>query len=287
MLAYALACRARVDAGLGRDECRQLVERAVELGAGRIGAVVAYAFSALGLLELAQGRNEDAVRILDGLAGEAETRGLREPSVVQWAPDLVEAYIRSGRRDDAERALTPFEALAEATGRTWARAASARCRGLLADDGDYQPAFEEALTLHGLTTTPFELARTQLCFGERLRRGRRRADAREPLRHALETFEQLSARPWAERARTELAATGETARPRNANAADELTPQELQIALVVANGATNKEAGAALFLSPKTIESHLSRVYRKLDVRSRTELVRRLVSEGAIAGRAA
>jgi DNA-binding NarL/FixJ family response regulator len=130
---------------------------------------------------------------------------------------------------------------------------------------------------------PFELARTQLCFGERLRRGRRRADAREPLRHALETFEQLSARPWAERARTELAATGETARPRNANAADELTPQELQIALVVANGATNKEAGAALFLSPKTIESHLSRIYRKLDVRSRTELVRRLAREGAIA----
>jgi DNA-binding CsgD family transcriptional regulator len=283
MLAYALACRARVDAGLGRDECRQLVERAVELGAGRIGAVVAYAFSALGLFELAKGRNEEAVRILDGLAGEADARGLREPSVVQWAPDLVEAYARSGRRDEAERALKPFEALAEATGRTWAQAASARCRGLLAADADYQPAFEEALTLHGLTTTPFELARTQLCFGERLRRGRRRADAREPLRHALETFEQLGARPWAERARTELAATGETARPRNANAADELTPQELQIALVVANGATNKEAGAALFLSPKTIESHLSRVYRKLDVRSRTELVRRLVREGAIA----
>jgi DNA-binding CsgD family transcriptional regulator len=287
MLAYALACRARVDAGLGRDECRQRVERAVELGAHRIGAVVAYAFSALGLLELALGRNEDAVRILEGLAGEADARGLREPSVIQWSPDLVEAYVRSGRRDDAERVLAPFEALVAATGRTWAQAACARCRGLLADDAGYEPAFEEALKLHVLTPTPFELARTQLCFGERLRRRRRRADAREPLRRALESFEQLGAAPWAERARTELAATGETARPRNANAADELTPQELQVALVVANGATNKEAGAALFLSPKTIESHLSRVYRKLDVRSRTELVRRLVREGAIEDQAA
>ncbi len=284
MLAYALACLARVQAGLGRDECRALVERAVALGAHRIGAVVAYALSALGLLELGRGRNEEAARILEGLAGETEARGLREPSVVQWGPDLVEAYARSGRRGDGERALAPFEALAAATGRTWAQAASARCRGLLADDASFESAFEEALTLHGRTTTPFEVARTELCLGERLRRARRRADAREPLRRALETFEQIGATPWAERARGELAASGETARPRDATAADELTPQELQVALVVANGATNKEAGAALFLSPKTIESHLSRVYRKLDVRSRTELVRRLVSEGAITG---
>jgi DNA-binding CsgD family transcriptional regulator len=283
MLAYGLACRARVEAGLGRDDCRPLVERAFELGARTIGGVVGYALSALGLLELGLGRNEEAVRILEGLAGEAEARGLREPSVVQWAPDLVEAYVRAGRRTDAEQALAPFEALAAETHRVWAQAASARCRGLLADDAAFESAFEGALSLHARTTTPFELARTELCFGERLRRGRRRADARAPLRRALATFEQLGSSPWAERARAELAATGETARRRDANAAEELTPQELQVALVVANGATNKEAGAALFLSPKTIESHLSRVYRKLDVRSRTELVRRLVNEGAIA----
>jgi DNA-binding CsgD family transcriptional regulator len=156
---------------------------------------------------------------------------------------------------------------------------------MLADD-EFGDAFDEALSWHSRTTTPFELARTELCLGERLRRARKRADARAPLRAALETFESLGATPWADRARAELAATGETARRRDAYAAEELTPQELQVALVVANGATNKEAAATLFLSPKTIESHLSRIYRKLDVRSRTELVRRLVSEGAIADRA-
>ena len=93
--------------------------------------------------------------------------------------------------------------------------------------------------------------------------------------------------PWAERARVELAASGETARRREASAAEQLTPQELQVALIVAQGATNREAGAALFLSPKTIETHLGRVYRKLGVRSRTELARKLASDGALVAAAA
>jgi DNA-binding NarL/FixJ family response regulator len=119
---------------------------------------------------------------------------------------------------------------------------------------------------------PFERARTELCYGERLRRARRKSDARHHLELALRTFEELGARPWAGRARSELQALGIRV-PRRASATElELTPQELRVALAVREGATNREASAALFLSPKTIEAHLSSIYRKLGVRSRTEL---------------
>jgi DNA-binding CsgD family transcriptional regulator len=130
---------------------------------------------------------------------------------------------------------------------------------------------------------PFEQARTELCWGERLRRDRRRAEACTQLRSALATFEQLGATPWAERARAELRAAG--ARPRRRadwSAARELTAQELQVALTIAQGLTNPEAAVALFLSRKTIEFHLGNVYRKLGLRSRTELTRRLATTGAL-----
>jgi DNA-binding CsgD family transcriptional regulator len=191
------------------------------------------------------------------------------------------------RRNDAELALEAFDHLARKTERVSALAAASRCRGLLAAEDAFQAEFEKALDLHAAAKMPFERARTELCLGERLRRARRRAHARAPLRSALETFERLGAAPWSERARSELAASGETARRRDPYAADELTPQELQVALLVARGATNREAGASLFLSPKTIEAHLGRVYRKLHVRSRTELAHLLGSEGALAGAAA
>ena len=117
---------------------------------------------------------------------------------------------------------------------------------------------------------------TQLAFGERLRRARNRVLARQQLRAALETFEHLDAEPWAERARSELAATGETRRRRDPATVDELTPQELQIALLLASGKTTREAAAALFLSPKTVEYHLRHVYLKLGIHSREELARAL-----------
>src|SRR6185436_877664 len=125
----------------------------------------------------------------------------------------------------------------------------------------------------------FERARTLLCLGERLRRARQRADAREPLKEALETFERLGARGWAERTRTELRATGQASARRAETAAEQLTPHELQIALLVAQGMTNREAAAALFLSPKTIEYHLGQIYRKLDVRGRAQLARFMAME--------
>ncbi len=123
-----------------------------------------------------------------------------------------------------------------------------------------------------LTPDVFEEARTRLAFGGYLRRARQRTRARPELRAAIEAFDRLGAEPWAALAGAELAATGETARRRSAHTLDELTPQEFQIALILAGGKTTREAAAALFLSPKTIEYHLRHVYRKLDIRSREEL---------------
>jgi class 3 adenylate cyclase/DNA-binding CsgD family transcriptional regulator len=282
-LSFSLVCLARVEAAQGREEdCRGHVAEALQLTAFGIGAVIGYAESTLGLLELGLGRPREAIGPLEQLADQARRHRLAEPGVIQWAPDLIEAYVRAGRPHDAVPELDRFESQARASRRTWALAAAARCRGLIAGEDEFEGAFAEALERLAGSPTPFERARTELCLGERLRRGRRRSDAREPLRRALETFERLGAAPWAERARTELRASGETARRGDPSAAEQLTPQELQVALVVGRGATNKEAGAALFLSEKTIEAHLGRIYRKLGIRSRTELASRLVSEGAL-----
>ena len=125
----------------------------------------------------------------------------------------------------------------------------------------------------GENIRPFELARTQLCFGERLRRSRRRKDAREHLTQAWETFTHLRADPWAHRAAREIEATGRSAPVPIAHSTDRLTPQELQVAMSVAAGATNRQAANELFLSQKTVEFHLSAIYRRLALRSRTELV--------------
>jgi DNA-binding CsgD family transcriptional regulator len=147
-------------------------------------------------------------------------------------------------------------------------------RALLAPSDAFETWFDDALRLHGRTRDAFETGRTRLVYGARLRRTRKRIRARTELRGALEIFEHLGARPWADQARAELAATGETARRRNASTLDQLTPQELQIAQLLADGQTTREAAAALFLSPKTVEYHLGHVYRKLAIRSRQELVR-------------
>jgi DNA-binding CsgD family transcriptional regulator len=190
--------------------------------------------------------------------------------------------VRTSRGSEAEAMLVSFDRSQLASVPLFS-AHAARCRGLLADGDGFESHFLRALDLHTQVESPFALARTRLCYGERLRRAGRRVDAREQLRAALQTFELVSARPWAERARRELRASGETLRRREPDDAEPLTPQELQIALQVAEGRSNKEAGAALFLSHKTIEFHLSRVYRKLDIRSRAELIRLLAREPTVA----
>ena len=164
-------------------------------------------------------------------------------TVVQLRPDLVEAYVRAGRREEAEAMLARLET---DTGGAplLRRAAAARCRGLLAPDEEVRAAFEAALALSDELPMPFEKARTQLALGERLRRAKQRAEAREPLTAALDAFERLGARPWAERARTELRATGGPAGTRRTQAAaEQLTPHELQIAVLVEPGHDEPRGG--------------------------------------------
>ncbi len=280
-LSFALAGLARIEAAQGRgDDCRLHVREALDLAEGGVGAgaAVVYAAAADGLLALGQGRIEDAIPPLTRVAEEVKAHGLVLPTVLHWAPDLIEALARAGRRDEALALQAEFEAAAELSLGAWAIGAAARCRGLLAEDG-FEDDFARAIELHDALGAPFDVARSQLCLGERLRRNRQRKEARAVLRSAIDRFERLGAVPWAERANAELRASGEIVQPGAVIATHELTPQELQVALAVAQGATNKEAGAALFLSPKTIEAHLGRVYRKLGIRSRTELAALLARE--------
>jgi DNA-binding CsgD family transcriptional regulator len=280
LLSHSLAALARVEAGMGQEpQARRHIREGLELATRFQGeAISAYHHAALGALELALGRVPEAIEALE--ACDRATRRIEvQPAIVQAAPDLVEAYVRAGRRDDAAEALARLEEGAERTGSAWARAAAARCRGLLAPDAELRARFEEALKLVEAVPMPFERARTQLALGERLRRAKQRAEARPPLQEALDAFERLGARPWAERARTELRATGQSSGRRSETAAEQLTPHELQIALLVAQGMTNREAAASLFLSPKTIEYHLGQIYRKLDVRGRAQLARLMAME--------
>jgi DNA-binding CsgD family transcriptional regulator len=274
-LGLSVAQLALVEAVLGRaDDCRGHAREAFEIASRwDIGAVADFASGALGLLELGEAHFDEAIAVLEAIGRRAMDAGVGQPTVVPWARDLAEAYIRSGRDDDAIGTLATLAEQAQHTGSRSARAAVSRCRGLMADGNDELDAhFAEAMDWHAQVGDAFERARTELCFGERLRRSRRPSEARAWLRTAAATFDSLDARAWAQRARAELAATGERARARTPAAAEELTAQELQVALAVAGGATNNEAAAALFVSPKTVEAHLSRIYRKLGLRSRTQL---------------
>ena len=149
-------------------------------------------------------------------------------------------------------------------------ALAARGLALVASE-NFDPHFESALTYHEHAATPFQTARTMLAYGSRLHRARRRVEAREQLRAALQIFEGLGAEPWIQRTNSELTASGGIKREAVADP-DELTAQEIRVARAVAEGATNKQVAATMFLSPKTIDFHLGRVYRKLGIHSRTEL---------------
>jgi len=271
-LSIALVIAARLHAATGDEEAaRAEVERAFEVAEPpAYGSPVGWGNATLGFLELALDRTAEAIVELEQAEQVLEIAGLEDPVAVPWAPDLVEAYSRAGRDDDARRVVSKLAAQAERSGTPLAVALASRCEGLVAEAG-FEDAFERALDLHAEAGSPFEHARTLLAFGSRLHRARRRADARERLREALETFERLGATPWAERAQAELRAAGAVKRAPVGDP-DELTAQEARVALAVARGATNREVAAELFLSPKTIEFHLGRVYRKLGIHSRTEL---------------
>jgi DNA-binding CsgD family transcriptional regulator len=275
-LGCAQASTSRIAAAMGRDdECRRRAEAgfAADAESGLLLAS-ATAGAAVGLLELGRGNPEAAIIELEPVERIVRQSRLGEPWLVLWAPDLIEAYSHVGRTDRAADVLATFEHQARATGRVSALAAVARCHGILASDEAFEEPFEASLELHNRVPTPFERGRTELAYGERLRRAHKRSKARERLGIALQTFERLGAQPWAERARIELRATGQSVRAPERQAQDTLTSQELQVAALVAGGATNRETAAALFLSVKTIEFHLGHIYRKLGIRSRSELAR-------------
>lgn len=237
---------------------------------------------ALGWLELGLGRPERALELFEESRELIEGRGIRLVEQSS-APDHIEALVRLGRADAARARL---EELAELTadGSALARSLLRRCQGLLAPDNEFEPLFREALALHPDGVEVFWLARTRLCFGERLRRAGSRREGRAELEAALKTFERLGAEPWATRAHAELVASGSRLRRRSPEALYELTPQELQVAVHVARGLSNREIAQTLFLSPKTVERHVSNALRKLGARNRAALaahVRELESEHA------
>ncbi len=177
-----------------------------------------------------------------------------EPSSAPFVPDLVEAHAHLGDVDEARRVLAVFSDRAERTHRRWALAATARREGILAGVDDFTEPFERSLELLASSPLALDRARTQLAYGERLRRAGSRREARTHLRAAHAAFAAVDAAPWTERAAAELRATGETVGPRTPDRRAQLTPQELQIAHLVSEGRTNREIATQLYLSPKTIE---------------------------------
>ena len=277
LVAYSLALRALADAYRGdEDGARATAAQALALAGGTAGRPAEhFATAALGLLELSLGRYAEAVDVLTPLVAFARRENLREPGVTRFVPDLIEALIASERLDDAEDALAWFAANAERLERAAGQAASSRSRGLLAAGrGDLAGALAElqhALELHDRSPIPFDRARTLLALGVARRRANERREARTALEEARAVFRSLGATLWEQRAAEELARIGG-----RAPGAGELTPVERRVVELVAAGSTTREVAAALFLSTRTVEGHLSRVYGKLGVHSRVELVRKL-----------
>ncbi|MGY2093006.1 AAA family ATPase [Nocardia gipuzkoensis] len=232
-----------------------------------------HAAGALSLLDLGLGRYEEAFGRLTALAETSNRTGM-----IASLPDLIEAGLRSGRarnRVPIDGAYTIYAEWADQVDRPWTRAIALRCAALLEGERDSaEKLFLQALDLHRDAGLPFEYARTQLLWGEWLRRRRRRGEARLALHGARETFERLTARPWAERARAELRVAGYTGRDVAASLAlsQLLTAQELRVARWAARGLSNREIGAQLFVSPRTVGYHLHNVFPKLGVRTRAEL---------------
>ena len=280
VVAYSLALRALADAYRGdEDAARTTAAQALALAGGTAGRPAEhFATAALGLLELSLGRNAEAVGVLAPLVAFARQQELREPGVSRFVPDLVEALVAGEQLDEAEEQLAWFEANAARLERPSGQAASARCRGLLAAGrGDLAGALaelERALELHDRSPIPFDRARTLLALGVARRRANERREARSTLEQARTIFQSLGAAVWERRAAEELARIGG-----RAPSSGELTPVERRVVELVAAGSTNREVAAALFLSTRTVEGHLSRVYGKLGVHSRVELANKLAED--------
>ncbi|GAA3452956.1 helix-turn-helix transcriptional regulator [Dactylosporangium matsuzakiense] len=262
------------------DGCRRWVRRCrARAGADIDSQARAMCVWAAALIDVAEGRHADAAGRLWAVMRTEVGRGhlgVQVPAI----PTLVEASVRCGEPGAARPVLAAYDLWAASTANPTWLALSARCHGLLAaSDDEADSHFREALRLHLAGDSAFPGARTELLYGEELRRHRRPAAAREHLRSALATFEQYGAAPWARRAAAELRAAGDHVDPPGPAGAEpgpELTAQQARIAHLVAGGATNREIAAALFVSPRTVEHHLRNIFVRLGVRSRTELARAL-----------
>jgi DNA-binding CsgD family transcriptional regulator len=256
----------------GREaEATGLIDSAVEgAAAAGQGIAVQYARWVSGILFNGLGRHEQALVAARLAAAEAP-----ELFLSAWAlPELIEASVRTGNAEVGADALEQLAEAAEAAGTDWALGVEARSRALLAVGDAAETCFREAIERLGRTQLRSELARARLLYGEWLRRQGRRVDARAQLRTAYDLFATIGMEAFAERTRRELLATGETVRKRTveSSATDELTAQERQIALLVRDGLSNPEVGARLFLSPRTVEWHLRKIFAKLSITSRRQL---------------
>jgi DNA-binding CsgD family transcriptional regulator len=256
-------------------EARRISERGIELAeASGQPFYASWYRGVLGLLEHWGGNPAQAVDHFASAMRARESLGFREPAVPLYRADYVEALLELGRFEQALAVLDPWEVDAERLGREWARAEAIRCRGLVAaargDVGEARRLLERAVEMHEVVGDPFARNRALLALGALLRRALKRGEARDALERSLAGFETLGARRWVEKASAELGSVG--GRTREAG----LTSAELRVAELVARGRTNREVAAMLFLSERTVESHLTHAYAKLGVRSRTELARAL-----------
>jgi DNA-binding CsgD family transcriptional regulator len=274
---------AEVAALRGRaSDARELARRVLaQASQHRLAAAAIHAHRALAYLALAAGPPEEARRHLEALLrlGPPGHRAVGLFAV----PDLVEAAVRARRPvEGIDQTVADLAAWAEGTGSADAQALTARARALLQQGEPADRSYRQALGLHAATDRPFDRARTHLVYGEFLRRTRRRGAARPHLREAVEAFQRLGAPLWAKRAQAELRATGETITRYQPDGLARLTPQQLQIVRAVAQGITNREVAAQLFLSPRTVDYHLRRIFRQLGITSRAELVRLAVTSEAL-----
>jgi DNA-binding NarL/FixJ family response regulator len=224
------------------------------------------------------GRCAEAAADLEWIRSRFEVGGMVETGFLPVDPELAECYVRLGQPARAAEVVERLAAAASRTGRASIQAAAARCRGMLADDDAFDAEFHCALARHEVAASPLQRARTLLQYGLRLRRAKRRRDARQQLDAAAALLEEAGADGWLRECRAEINASGRRAMPTQDPTGDQLTPQEWQIALTAAEGLTNREIATRVFLSPKTVDYHLGNVYRKLGLRSRHELIRRLAT---------
>jgi DNA-binding CsgD family transcriptional regulator len=259
---------ARSDAGEGLRRCLRN-EDLLDANCNR---------AVLGFLELSLSNPAAALERLEPVLAFLDELGSPEPGIIPCLPDAIEALVSLGRLDEAEGLVERLERQGRTLDRPWAIATAGRCHGLLiAARGDLpaaRSALEQALAEHRRVPQPFELARTLLVKGEVERRARQKRAARSTLEQALGIFQALGAPLWAQRARDDLARVGGAVLP----SSSELTPTEQRIAQLVGEGMKNREVADALFISVKTVEANLSRIFHKLGVRSRTELSRRIAA---------